>query len=79
MTPKERSDRAIDELKQAVMDLLDLHPDGLGNSQIAQALGLYSPTGGTQRNRLTWWLLSQLVENARVTKSNGPRPVYKRV
>lgn len=78
MTPKERSDRAIGELKQAVMDLLDTHPNGLGNAQIAKELGLFSPVGEPQRNQVTWWLLRQLVETGRVTKSNGPRPAYKK-
>ena len=77
MTPKERSDKAIGELKQAVLDVLQAHPQGLGNSQIAKELGLFSPPGSVQRNRVTWWVVSQLVEAGRVTKSNGPRPVYK--
>ena len=77
MTPKERSDKAVGELKQAVLDLLQAHPQGLGNSQIAKELGLFSSPGSVQRNWVTWWLVSQLVEAGRVTKSNGTRPVYK--
>jgi hypothetical protein len=78
MTPFERTELAIGELERAVMDLLDGHPGGLSNAQIAKELGLFSPVGEPQRNQVTWWLLRKLVETGRVTKTNSPRPLYRK-
>ena len=77
MTPREQANRAVVDLEEAIVGLLGQHPEGLGNVVIAKELGLFSPPGTAQRNRVSWWILSRLEEAGRVTKSNGPRPIYK--
>ncbi len=57
-------------IEQAILMLLDAHPSGLGNSQIANALGLRSSFRGGQRNYLTYSVLGGLMEQGKVTQDS---------
>lgn len=53
---------------------------GVTNSEIARALGLESQFQGGQRNYLTHALLSQLVQEGRITRSErGHNVIYSAV
>ncbi len=66
MTPFEKAQRGRALIEEAVLALLAANPNGLRNFEVAEQLGLASPKGQPQRNRLTWELLMRLVEQGKV-------------
>ena len=52
----------------AIIDLLEHHPEGLGNAEIARSLGLQSDFRGSSRNFLTYSVLGGLLAQGRVTR-----------
>ena len=55
-------------IEQAILMLLEANPQGLRNSQIADALGLGSSIRGGQRNYLTYSVLGGLTERGEVVQ-----------
>ena len=55
-------------IERAILMLLDSHPDGLRNSQIADLLGLRSSIRGRQRNYLTYSILGSLMDQGKVAQ-----------
>ena len=55
-------------IEQAILMLLEANPQGLRNSQIADALGLRSSIRGGQRNYLTYSVLGGLMERGEVVQ-----------
>ena len=55
-------------IEQAVLMLLEAHPDGLRNAQIADALGLRSSIRDGQRNYLTYSVLGGLMARGEVAQ-----------
>ena len=55
-------------IEQAILMLLDTHPSGLRNSQIADALGLRSSIRDGQRNYLTYSVLGGLMARGEVVQ-----------
>ncbi len=60
---------SLRHIEQAVLMLLDSHPDGLRNSQIADLLGLRSSIRGGQRNYLTYSVLGGLMARGEVVQN----------
>ena len=56
-------------IEQAIVMLLDAHPDGLRNSQIADLLGLRSSIRDGQRNYLTYSVLRGLMARGEVVQN----------
>ena len=56
-------------IEQAIVMLLDAHPDGLRNSQIADLLGLRSSIRDGQRNYLTYSVLGELMARGVVVQN----------
>jgi len=76
MAATDKASAALALLKEAVLEHLANHPDGLGNSQIARDLGLESDFQGKQRNYLSWSVIGLLVNEERVTCEKRVRNVY---
>lgn len=55
-------------IEQAILMLLDDNPQGLRNSQIAEALGLRSSIRDGQRNYLTYSVLGGLMARGEVVQ-----------
>jgi len=55
-------------IEQAILMLLDAHPSGLRNSQIADLLGLRSSIRDGQRNYLTYSVLGGLMARGEVVQ-----------
>lgn len=66
-------------IKQAILAHLALHPEGLGNSQIARELGLESDFNGKQRNYLSWSVIGLLVNEGRLTLVRRGRSVFYKI
>lgn len=55
-------------IERAILMLLEDHPAGLRNSQIADLLGLRSSIRGRQRNYLTYSVLGGLMDKGKVAQ-----------
>ena len=57
-------------IEDAILSLLEKNPQGLGNAEIAESLGLVSYFKGGQKNRLTHSVLGGLLERGQVTQDD---------
>lgn len=64
-------------IEQAVLMLLDAHPNGLRNSQIADSLGLRSSIRDGQRNYLTYSVLGGLMARGQVVQNRETKVFSK--
>ena len=65
-------------IEQAILMLLDAHPNGLRNAQIAEALGLRSSIRDGQRNYLTYSVLGGLMARGDVVQDRDTK-IFTRV
>jgi len=66
MTEFEKAHSGLSLLKQAILEHLTAHPEGLRNVEIAEALGLRSDFEGEQKDYLSWSLIGLLVNEGKV-------------
>ena len=64
-------------IESAIVMLLDAHPSGLRNSQIADALGLRSSIRDGQRNYLTYSVLGGLMARGAVVQNRETKVFTK--
>lgn len=77
MTAVEKSRQAVAMLKEAILETIRKHPDGIGNSDIARQLKLESDFEGSQKNYLSWSVIGLLVNEGKVKyKKVGYRKLY---
>ncbi|MFY0712773.1 hypothetical protein J1D01_03785 [Seonamhaeicola sp. NFXS20] len=77
MNPKEKSIYAVSLLKEAILEVIKQHPEGIGNSDIARSLHLESDFEGSQKNYLSWSIIGLLVNEGKVKyKKIGSRKLY---
>jgi hypothetical protein len=77
MTPRDRAQEGIASLKEAILEYLRRHPEGVQNSTIVRDLGLESDFEGQQKNYLSWSVLGLLVNERRVShRRQGSRKLY---
>ena len=74
---EQQAQQALHLLKQAVVDLIDLHPEGLRNSEVTKILGLQSDQRGRNKDYLTWSILGLLMKEDRIVR-NGTRYLTNR-
>jgi len=68
MTPHEKAQQGLTLLKEAILEVLGNHPEGLQNAQIADLLGLRSDYKGANKDYLSWSVLGLLFNNAQVDR-----------
>jgi len=66
MTAQEKAQSGLSMLKDAMIDFLAGHPEGVQNVEVAEALGLRSDLEGKQRNKLSWSVLDLLISEGKV-------------
>jgi len=77
MTPREKSRAGLHLLKEAIIDYLAQHPEGLTNIEITRGLGLESDFEGGQKNYLSWSVLGILLAEKLVRyEKQGNTRVY---
>ena len=64
-------------IEQAILLLLDAHPNGLRNSQISDLLGLRSSIRDGQRNYLTYSVLGGLMARGEVAQNRETKVFTK--
>ena len=62
------AEEGLRHIERAILMLLEDHPAGLRNSQIADLLGLRSSIRGRQRNYLTYSVLGGLMDKGKVAQ-----------
>lgn len=65
-TEKEVAQDGLRQIEAAILQLLEQHPQGLRNFEIAELLGLISDFRGDQRNYLTYSVLGGLLASGRI-------------
>ena len=60
-------------IEDAVLMVLESNPQGLGNAQIADLLGLRSSIRNGQRNYLTYSVLGGLMAQGKVVQDRGTK------
>lgn len=68
ITARAKAEMAIALLKEAILDYLENHPEGVGNADLAGDLNLRSDQDGEHRNFLTYSLLGMLINEQLVEK-----------
>jgi hypothetical protein len=77
--PRQKAEKALALMKEAILDYLRPHADGLRNADLANDLGLGSDHEGQQKNYLTYSVLGLLLKEAKVLKhKRGTKTYYTR-
>ena len=77
MNPHEKAQQGLSLLKEAILEILASHPEGLQNAQVADLLGLRSDYKGANKDYLSWSVLGLLFNDRRVDR-NGRRYTLSR-
>ncbi len=76
-SPHQQAQDGLLKLEQAVAGLLDQHPDGLTNAEIAESLGI--TTAKPYKNMLSWTIIGRLIEAGRVERHQSGKKVLLRL
>ena len=77
VAPRVLAQEGLRHIEQAILMLLEAHPDGLRNSQIADLLGLRSSIRDGQRNYLTYSVLGGLMARGEVVQNRETKVFIK--
>jgi hypothetical protein len=64
---KNNANNGLKLIKEAILECLNKHPKGIGNSDIAKELNLESDFLGKQKNYLTYSILGLLLKEKKIT------------
>lgn len=70
MNCKEEAQKGLMILKQSIINLLEEHPEGLNNAEIAKKLDISSNYQGANHDYLSWSILGLLLNEKKI-KRNG--------
>jgi len=76
MTPLDKAKEGLHLLKEAVMDTLKTHPDGLSNADIAHILDIRSDYQGGNKDYLSWSVIGLLLNENKIER-NGRKYFLK--
>ena len=68
MSPRQKAQHAVTELKEATLELLDEFPSGLRNVDVADKLDIRSNYLGRQQDYLSWSVLGLLLNERKVVR-----------
>lgn len=68
MDALKKAEIGLELLKEAIVDKLGEHPEGLRNVEIAEGLDIHSDYRGEQQDYLSWSLLGMLMDDGRVER-----------
>lgn len=66
--PKQKAEKGLALVKEAILDYLGAYADGLRNADLARDLGLGSDHEGKQKDYLTYSVLGLLLKEEKVLK-----------
>lgn len=77
MTPQQKAAEGVRNLKDAIVEYLTSHPDGVPHSQIVTDLGLECDYEGGQKNYLSFSVIGLLLAERKVRYERvGKRKLY---
>jgi hypothetical protein len=77
MLYQQQAENGLKQLKQAIVEYIATHPDGVTNAQVATDLQLESDFEGKHQNYLSWSILGLLVNEGLIRyKLNGRSKIY---
>jgi len=68
ITPREKAQAGVEMLKEAVLEVLLAHPEGVRHIEIVNILDLYSDYLGRQRNYLSWSVVGLLMNAGKIRR-----------
>ena len=68
MTSREKAHAAVEMLKEAVLEVLSAHPEGLRHIDICTILDIRSDYLGRQRNYLSWSVVGLLINAGKIRR-----------
>jgi hypothetical protein len=66
----EKAQLGLSFLKDAVLELAQVNPKGVTNSEVCHALGLHSNYAGGSKDYLSWSVLGLLMREGKVSRTN---------
>ncbi len=72
-TVQSLAEEGLHQIEDAILELLQHNPQGLGNAQIADMLNLHSSVRGGRRNYLTYSILGGLLADGRILRDEKSR------
>jgi len=69
--PTEKAKRGVELLKEAILELLLAHPEGLRHSEIVTTLDIPSDYLGNQKNYLSWSVVGLLMNEGKLVRSGS--------
>ena len=76
-TARELAQEGLRHIQMAILMVLESHPEGLRNSQIADFLDLRSSIRGSQQDYLTYSVLGGLMEQGKITHNRETKAFTK--
>jgi hypothetical protein len=76
---QQKAQEGLRQIEEAIAALLEKHPDGLTNAQVAKALGIETGEPGEHRNMLSWSIIGRLISAGRVERTKANRNVVYRL
>jgi hypothetical protein len=77
--PEQRAQVGLQQIEEAILALLEQHPEGLTNAEVARSLGIETGEAGEHRNMLSWSIIGRLIGSARVERAKlGRRVILRR-
>jgi uncharacterized protein len=77
--PRQKAEKGLALVKEAILDYLGAYADGLRNADLAHDLGLGSDHEGQQKKYLTYSVSGLLLKEAKVLKNKrGTKTYYTR-
>ena len=70
MTPEEKAQKGLSLIKEAILDLLDMHLNGLRNCEIATKLNIHSDYLGSNKDFLSWSVLGILLNDKMIVRKD---------
>ena len=74
---RELAQTGLRQIEDAILGLLQRHPEGLRNAQIAELLNLRSDFDGRQKDYLTYSVLGGLLKRGRVARDQKTKAFSK--
>ena len=68
MTPEEKAQKGLSLIKEAILDLLAMHLNGLRNCEIATKLNIQSDYLGSNKDFLSWSVLGILLNDKMIVR-----------
>ncbi len=68
MTPRDKAQQGVAFLKEAILETLRNHPEGLNNAQIADLLEIRSNYKGANKDYLSWSVLGLLLNAGQIER-----------